>query len=112
MSKKYVLTASSVEQYERAADPDRIREPVEDGVDTRDEAPECEPCPDVAAALLGEGGTELGRQEGVGDEEQDGQDEQPGEALGAVRGDLPERVDADDGADQEEVDVEAAEVLL
>ena len=33
-------------------------------------------------------------------------------ALGAVRRDLAERVDADDRADQEEVDIEAAEVLL
>ena len=100
------------EQDERTADPHRVREPVEDGVDARHEASPCEACPDVRSALLGEGGTELGRQERVGDEEQYGEDEEPGEALGTIRGDLPERVDADDRADQEEVDVEAREVLL
>ena len=100
------------EQGERAADPHGIREPVEDGVDAGRESPPGESRPDVRPALVGERGAELCGQERVRDEEQHGEHEQPREALCAVRSNLAERVDTDDRADQEEVDVEAVEVLL
>ena len=55
---------------------------------------------------------ELRDDQRVRHEEGDREEDQPGEALGALGCDDTERVDADDRADQEEVDVEAGEVLL
>ena len=97
---------------EQAAHPHRVRQPVQDGVDRRHETPERQARPDVAAALARERGAELGGQEGVGHEEEDGQEDQPGEALGTVVRDRPQRVHADERADEEEQHVEATEVLL
>ena len=100
------------QERERGTDPDRVAEPVEDGVDGGHEAPPREPRPDVGTALLRERRPELRDEKGVRHEERDGEEDEPGEALRALGGDDAERVDADDRADEEEVDVEAREVLL
>jgi hypothetical protein len=55
---------------------------------------------------------ELGRQQRVRHEEEDAQEGQPRECLRPVVGDRAEGVEPDQRADQEEEDVEAAEVLL
>jgi hypothetical protein len=67
--------------------------------------------PDVRTALLGEARAELGRQQGVRDEEDQGEEGEPREALRAVAGDGSQRVESDEGAEQEEEQVEAPEVL-
>ena len=111
-SPKNVLNVVDGGDAEQAAHPHRVREPVEDGVDRGDEAPEREARPDVAAALARERRPELRGQEGVGHEEEDGQEDQPGEAFRPVVRDRPQRVHADERADEEEQHVEASEVLL
>ena len=74
--------------------------------------PEGQPGPEVGAAFLREGGAELGEQQRLRDEEDDREDHHPGEGLAAALRDRGDRVHADDGADEEEQDVETAEVTL
>ncbi len=100
------------QERERGPDPDRVAEPVEDGVDGRHEPPPRKPRPDVRATLLRERRAELCNGQRIRDEERDREEDEPREALGPLGRDDAERVDADDGADEEEVDVEAREVLL
>ncbi len=66
--------------------------------------------PKVGAALLGEGGTELSEQECLRYEEHNREYDHPGEGFAAVGSDGGDRIDTDDGADEEEQDVEPAEV--
>jgi hypothetical protein len=99
------------DERERAADPERVRHPVEDRGDPAVEAAEGELHPLVRPALLREGASDLGHQEHVRGDEQQGEDDQPGEALRAVRGDRPEGVEADERADGEEHHVEPAQRL-
>jgi len=85
----------------RAADPDgRLQE-----VDERDErpgvAPEGKSRPHVRAALVREGGAELGDGQPGGHEEEHGHDGQPDQRLGAALGHRPEGVEHDDGRDQQ-----------
>src|ERR1700759_5882408 len=68
--------------------------------------------PIVGPAPLREGRAELGEQQRLGNEEDDREDHHPGEGLTAARRHRGDRVHADDGADEEEQDVVAAEVLL
>jgi hypothetical protein len=74
--------------------------------------PERQPGPVVGPALLREGGTELGEQQGLRDEEDNREDHHPGEGLAAALRHRGDGVHAHDRADEEEQDVEAAEVLL
>ena len=100
------------DEGERAADPERVRDPVEDGADA---APGTTPRhlhPLVRPALLGEGRSELGHDEGVGEQEEDGEDDEPRERGSAESGHLAERVEPDQRADGEEEHVEPAEVPL
>jgi hypothetical protein len=110
-SPKNVLNVVTAVMQSEAAHPHRVREPVQDRVDRRDEAAPREPRPHVAAALAGERRAELRGQQGVRDEEEDRQEDEPGEALGPIVRHGAERVDADERADQEEEHVEAPEVL-
>ena len=105
-----VLNSCDGQQRERRSDPDRIGEPIEDRVDARDTTAPGHPGPDIGSTLFGKGRPKLRDQQAVGNEEEDGEEDQPEEALGSFDGNLPERVDANDRADQEEEDVEAAEV--
>ncbi len=96
---------------ERAAQPHRVGDPVKEVVDGAREAAEGPAGPDVGTALFGERGPELRGQQRGGHEEHDGQHDEPGERLGTGRGHRADGVHADDGAQEEEEDVEAAEVL-
>ena len=97
---------------ERAADPHRVGDPVQEVVHRPGQVPEGQPGPEVGPAFLREGGAELGEQQGLRDEEDDREDHHPGERLAAALRDRGDGVHADDRADEEEQDVEAAEVLL
>ncbi len=97
---------------QRAADPHRVGDPVQEVVHRPGQVPEGQPGPVVGTALLREGGAELGEQQGLRHEEDDREDHHPGEGLAAALRDRGDRVHADDGADEEEQDVEAAEVPL
>lgn len=96
---------------EGAAEPDRIGDPVQEVVDGTGQAPEGTAGPDVGTALVGERGPEFGGQQSGRHEEHDGQHDEPGESLGTGRGHGADGVHSDDGAEEEEEDVEAAEVL-
>src|SRR5581483_1108798 len=96
---------------ERAADPERVRHPVEDRGDATVEAPERQLRPLVRAALHRVGGADLRHQEHVGGDEEDRREHEPEEALRAVLRDGPERVEADERADREEHHVEPAQRL-
>ncbi|MGZ6707177.1 MAG: hypothetical protein ACXVFN_09555 [Solirubrobacteraceae bacterium] len=63
------------------------------------------------AALLREGAAALGHEQGVGQHEDDRQDDEPREALRPVGGDRSERVEPDERADGEEDHVEAPQRL-
>ena len=104
------MNSGDGQECERRSDPDRIREPIENRVDASDAASPGHPRPDVGAALFGEGRPKFRDQQAVGDEEEDGEEDQPKKALGSFHGNLSQGVDANDRADQEEEDVEAAEV--
>jgi len=67
--------------------------------------------PLVRPALLRERRADLGHQQHVRRHEQDGRDQQPEKALGPVRRDRAERVEADEGTDREEHHVEAPQRL-
>ena len=97
---------------ERAADPDRVGDPVQEVVHRPGQVAEGQPGPEVRAAFLREGRAELGEQQRLRDEEDHREDHHPGEGLTAALGDGGDRVHADDRADEEEQDVEAAEVAL
>jgi hypothetical protein len=99
------------DERKRAADPERVRDPVEDRRDAGVEAPEGELGPLVRATLLGERAADLRHDEHVGEDERDGEHDQPGEALPSRRRHQPERVQADERADQEEQHVEAPQRL-
>ena len=96
---------------ESATEPDRVGDPVEEVVDRAGETPEGDAHPDVGATLLREGSAQLGEQECRRDEEDHRHDHHPGERAGPLGGHGADRVDTDKGADQEEQDVEATEVL-
>ena len=106
------LDRADARDREGAADPDRVGDPVEEVVHRADEVAEGQPGPEVRAAFLRERRAELGEQQRLRDEEHDGEDQHPGERLAAAAGHGRDRVHADDRADQEEQDVEAAEVPL
>ena len=100
------------EDRQRAADPDRVGDPVQHRIDRRDEAAEGQPRPHVGAALLRESRAELRRQQRVGEEEENGQEDEPGKRLWPLARRLADRVHADQRADEEEQDIEAPKVLL
>ncbi len=100
------------QEAERASDPERVRDPVEHGAEAGRQAPVAELHPLVRAALLGERRAQLAHDERVGQEEENREDGDPEERLGAERRDLAERVDADHRADREEQHVHAPQALL
>ena len=97
---------------ERAADPHRVGDPVQEVVHRPGQVPEGQPGPVVGPAFLREGRPEFGEQQRLRDEEDDREDHHPGEGLAAALRDRGDGVHADDRADEEEQDVEAAEVPL
>jgi len=97
---------------QRPADPDRVGDPVQEVVHRPRQVPERQPGPQVRPALLRERGAELGEQQRLGHKEDQREDHHPGERLPAPLGDGGDRVHPDDRADQEEQDVEAAEMSL
>src|SRR5262249_53351072 len=99
------------DEGERAAHPERVRHPVEDGGDPAVEAPERELHPLVRAALHREGATHLRHDEHVRRYEDERKDDEPKEPLGTVRRDRAERVEPDERAHGEEHHVEMAERL-
>ena len=70
------------DERERPSDPDRVRRPVEERADRRERGGRTRAYPLVRAALLGESRAELGREQGIGQEEEDPEEDQPGEGLG------------------------------
>ena len=102
----------SGDERERAADPERVRHPVEDRGDARVEAAEGHLRPLVGTTLLRERAADLGHHERVGQHEGKRQHDEPGESLSAGAGDQAKRVEPDEGADREEEHVEAPQRLL
>src|SRR5439155_22797176 len=86
--------AVGCDEGERAADPERVRDPVEDRGDPSVEAAEGELRPLVRAALLREGAPDLGHHERVREHEGEREYEEPGEALASGCRDETERVEA------------------
>jgi hypothetical protein len=104
------LDGGDATDSQRAADPHRVGDPVQEVVDRPGQMPEGQPGPVVRAALLREGRAQLGEQQRLRHEEHHREDHHPGESLAAALCHVGDGVHADDGADQEEQDVEAAEV--
>ena len=94
------------DEGERAADPERVRDPVEDRRDTPVQSAEGELDPLVRATLHRERAPDLRHHEHVRRHEEQRERHEPEEALGAVRRDRAERVQPDECADREEDHVE------
>jgi hypothetical protein len=95
---------------ERAADPDRRLDPVDDRDQRPGQAPEGHPRPDVWASLVRKRRAELRDHETGGHEEQRADKGEPHDRLRAATGDGAERVEHDDRRDQETDGVEPAEL--
>ena len=99
------------DERERAADPERVRDPVQDRRDAAVHAAERHLRPLVRPALLRERASHLGHEEHVRGHEDDREHDEPEESLGPVRRDRAERVEPDERTDGEEDHVETAERL-
>jgi hypothetical protein len=106
------LDRADARDRQRAADPHRVGDPVQEVVDRPCQVPEGQPGPHIRAAFLRERGSELREQQGLRHEEHDREDHHPREGLTAALSHRRDRVHADDRADEEEEDVEAAKVTL
>jgi hypothetical protein len=95
---------------QRPADPYRRLEDVDEGDQGPGVAAEGQPSPDVGAALVGEGGAELGDDQPGGHEEQGRDQGQPGQRLGAAPGHRPQGVEDHDGRNQQADGVQAPQL--
>ena len=99
------------DECKRPTDPEWVRDPVEDRGDARMQPPEGHLRPLVRPTFLRERRPDLGHEQHVRSDEDDGEDDKPEEALRAVVRNLSERVEPDEGADREEHHVETAKRL-
>ena len=99
------------DERQRAADPERVGDPIEDRGDAGVQPAERHLRPLVWATFLRECRPDLGHEQHVRDDEHNSEDDEPEETLWAVVRHLPEGVEPDERTDREEDHVETAERL-